>query len=46
MNSNVSVKKKQPNIDPWFESRPQEERSDFFRRAARAQWGPKKISPK
>jgi len=20
MNSNVSVKKKQPNIDPWFES--------------------------
>ena len=46
MSSNVSVKKKQPNIEPWFESRTQEERSDFFRRAARAQWGPKKISPK
>jgi integrase len=47
MSSNASVRKKQPNnVAQWFESRTPKERSDFFRRAARAQWGPKKIPPK
>ena len=47
MSSSVSVKRKHPNnIEPCFEGRTSEERSDFFRRAARAQWGPKKIPPK
>ncbi len=47
MSSNVSVRKKQPsNVGPWSEDRTSEERSEFFRRAARAQWGPKKIPPK
>ena len=39
--------KKRPNrAGTRFEDCPPEDRSDFFRRAARAQWGPKKISPK
>ena len=38
--------KQSDNVEPWFEGRVSEERSDFFRRAARAQWGPKKIPPK
>jgi hypothetical protein len=47
MSSSVPVKRKHPtNIEPWFEDRTSEERSDFFRRAARAQWGPKKVLPK
>ena len=47
MSSSVPVKRKHSNnIEPWFEGRTSEERSDFFRRAARAQWGPKKIPPK
>ena len=47
MSSNVSVRKKQPsNVGPWSGDRSSEERSEFFRRAARAQWGPNKIPPK
>jgi integrase len=47
MRSNPSVRKKQPSDSgPWFEGRTSDERSDFFRRAARAQWGPKKSPPK
>ena len=47
MSSNVSVRKKQPsNVGPWSKDRTSEERSEFFQRAARAQWGPKKIPPK
>jgi hypothetical protein len=46
MRGNVSVRKNRTSdIKPWFEDHVSEERSDFFRRAARAQWGPKKISP-
>ena len=47
MSSQIIIEKKRPKaIGPWFESRTPKEQSDFFRRAARAQWGPKKIPPK
>ena len=47
MSRGASFRNKQSdNVEPWFEGRVSEERSDFFRRAARAQWGPKKIPPK
>ena len=36
-------KKKFDTVEPRFEGRASDERSEFFRRAARAQWGPKKI---
>jgi len=46
MSSQIVIEKKRPKaIGAWFESRTPKERSDFFRRAARAQWGPKKILP-
>jgi integrase len=47
MSSQIIIEKKRPKaIGQWFESRTPKEQSDFFRRAARAQWGPKKILPK
>jgi integrase len=47
MSSQIIIEKKCPKTTgPWFESRTPKEQSDFFRRAARAQWGPKKILPK
>ncbi len=47
MSGRIAVKKRQANtVGSLFESRIPNERSDFFRRAARAQWGSKKIPPK
>jgi hypothetical protein len=34
------------NIGPWIEKLPAEQRTQLFRRAARAQWGPEKADPK
>jgi integrase len=46
MSRGASFRNKQSdNVEPWFEGSVPEERSDFFRRAARAQWGPKRIPP-
>jgi integrase len=47
MSRGTSLRNKQSkDVEPWFQGRVSEERSDFFRRAARAQWGPKKIPPR
>ena len=46
MSTTVFVRKKRPNsAGANFEDGPSENRSGFFQRAARAQWGPKKIPP-
>jgi integrase len=46
MRNSAFLRKKQPRVGSGLEGCTQEERSDFFRRAARAQWGPKKIPPR
>jgi hypothetical protein len=40
------MRKDRNKAELWFEGRTPDGRSAFFRRAARAQWGPKKIPPK
>ena len=46
MSTDAVAKRKTNNIGRWIRSRTPKERSEQVQRAARAQWGPRKVEPK